>query len=315
MTVALPFIKVEFGLSAVESGMVVSAFFAAYAIMQVPGGMLADRFGVRRVATAALVWWSAFTAFTGLVGHYFQMLAVRFLFGLGEGSIPRAPSRPSQHGFQRQRYGERDHAFGEPSGPSDRTADRRVGDHVARRMATRFPGLDDPRSRDCRPVLVWRARSARAECPDVRRRAPGIGGGRLGREPISWHDTIRLGHPDGSRHSAIRPHILRVRFRVLGLCFLEPYLPNRSQAFHSCSNGVTASLPFVAGFVGCIAGAGFRIASSGQSACADHNLSSGFGAVPLSDLRLNLCSNGHVLPNRVGFRTQLLLRFVLGAAC
>lgn len=88
MTVALPFIRKDFHLTAVESGFVISAFFASYSIAQIPGGLLADRFGVRKVATAALLWWSIFTGVTGSVATFLQMLVARFLFGLGEGVFP-----------------------------------------------------------------------------------------------------------------------------------------------------------------------------------------------------------------------------------
>ena len=88
MSAAVPFIAKDFGLSAFESGVLMSVFFAGYAIAQVPGGMLADRFGVRRVTTIAMLWWSTFAALTGSAGGLISMLAARFLFGLGEGVYP-----------------------------------------------------------------------------------------------------------------------------------------------------------------------------------------------------------------------------------
>jgi len=88
MSVALPFISTDFGLTPVESGFLLSAFFAGYCISQIPGGFLADRFGVRRVATGAMLWWSVFTAVTGMAANLVQMLLTRFVFGLGEGVFP-----------------------------------------------------------------------------------------------------------------------------------------------------------------------------------------------------------------------------------
>jgi MFS family permease len=88
MSVALPYISGEFHLAPWQSGMVLSAFFASYSISQIPGGILADLFGVRRVATISLVWWSAFTALTGAAANFTQMLVARFIFGLGEGVFP-----------------------------------------------------------------------------------------------------------------------------------------------------------------------------------------------------------------------------------
>ncbi|MFL5352817.1 MFS transporter [Archangium sp.] len=81
-------IRGEFQLDAEQFGWVLSAFFAGYSLFQIPGGMLADRIGPRKVILVALAWWSVFTALTGVVGGFVSMLAVRFLFGVGEGVFP-----------------------------------------------------------------------------------------------------------------------------------------------------------------------------------------------------------------------------------
>lgn len=52
--------------------------------MQVPSGMLAEKFGPRKMITIALVWWSAFTILTGMIKHHGLLYFVRFLFGVGE---------------------------------------------------------------------------------------------------------------------------------------------------------------------------------------------------------------------------------------
>jgi sugar phosphate permease len=88
ISVAAPYIATDFHLHPLAIGVVISAFFASYSISQIPGGLLADIFGVRRVATVALLWWSAFTAITGSVANLTQLLITRVLFGLGEGIYP-----------------------------------------------------------------------------------------------------------------------------------------------------------------------------------------------------------------------------------
>src|SRR6218665_246293 len=90
INMTLPFMAQEFGLGPEKLGWVLSAFFLGYSMSQVPGGMMADRVGPRRVILVALVWWSLFTAATGVVGGLASLLAVRFLFGLGEGVFPAA---------------------------------------------------------------------------------------------------------------------------------------------------------------------------------------------------------------------------------
>ena len=69
ISIAAKYIMPEYGLSQVEFGIIFSAFVFAYALVQVPGGWLGDRFGARRVMTWAIVWWSAFTALTALAGE------------------------------------------------------------------------------------------------------------------------------------------------------------------------------------------------------------------------------------------------------
>ena len=90
INLALPSIGKEFDLTRTEQGLTVSVFFLAYALCQIPGGMLADRFGAKRVTCWALLIWSVFTAMTGLAGSFAILLVVRFLFGAAEGIFPGA---------------------------------------------------------------------------------------------------------------------------------------------------------------------------------------------------------------------------------
>jgi len=105
MASALPFIAEDLHLSSLALGSVLSVFFAGYALMQVPGGMVADRLGARRTVTVALVAWSLFTAATGLVKSFSAMLVVRALFGLSEGLFPPAAAKTIATWFPRQEVG------------------------------------------------------------------------------------------------------------------------------------------------------------------------------------------------------------------
>lgn len=87
---ALPFIGRDFGLSPTLKGFVSSAFFIGYAAVQIPGGILADRVGPRRVAFAAVLGWSIFCALTGAAGSILTLITVRILFGLTEGAFSPA---------------------------------------------------------------------------------------------------------------------------------------------------------------------------------------------------------------------------------
>lgn len=103
---AAPQIQQEFGFSLVTMGFVFSAFQIGYSLFQIPGGWLSDKFGPRKVLTGMVVWWSAFTAMTTLAWSASSMIAIRFLFGVGEaGAFPtatRSLSRwmlPSERGY------------------------------------------------------------------------------------------------------------------------------------------------------------------------------------------------------------------------
>src|SRR5712671_6993246 len=57
-----PVISKEFGFDKVTMGIIFSAFVWAYALFQVPGGWLNDRFGPRRVLAIIVAYWSVMTA-------------------------------------------------------------------------------------------------------------------------------------------------------------------------------------------------------------------------------------------------------------
>jgi MFS transporter, ACS family, glucarate transporter len=93
ISIAAKYIIPEYGLSEVQMGSVFSAFVLGYALLQIPGGWIGDRFGPRRVLTWAILWWSAFTALTAFAGELFlvsllgivgSFIVVRVLIGIGE---------------------------------------------------------------------------------------------------------------------------------------------------------------------------------------------------------------------------------------
>ncbi|MED4780978.1 MFS transporter [Brevibacillus choshinensis] len=93
ISVALTSIGTDLQLEASSLGIVLSSFFAGYALMQIPGGWLADKYGSKRVMIVALVMWSLFTALTGLAWSLVSLLVIRFLFGIGESGFPAASSK------------------------------------------------------------------------------------------------------------------------------------------------------------------------------------------------------------------------------
>ena len=79
----------ELSLSDADMGWVFGAFALGYAIAQVPGGWLADRYGPRLALAVVVTAWSLLTGLTGGVASLGALVAVRFLFGIGEaGAFP-----------------------------------------------------------------------------------------------------------------------------------------------------------------------------------------------------------------------------------
>ncbi|MEB2360849.1 MAG: MFS transporter [Bryobacterales bacterium] len=97
IAVAGPRMQQDLALGPREWGWVMGAFTLAYALFEVPSGMLGDRIGPRRVLTRIVLWWSAFTVATGLVSSLKSLLIVRFLFGAGEaGAFPNCTATVSR---------------------------------------------------------------------------------------------------------------------------------------------------------------------------------------------------------------------------
>ncbi len=105
ISTAAPAMKTDLGLNDAQMGRVFSAFTFAYALMEVPSGWLADRFGPRLMLTRIVIWWSVMTAMTGWATGFVSLFLIRTLFGIGEaGCFPcmaRAFTRwlpPREHG-------------------------------------------------------------------------------------------------------------------------------------------------------------------------------------------------------------------------
>jgi ACS family glucarate transporter-like MFS transporter len=90
----------EFGFSQIQMGRVFSAFLLGYALFQIPAGMLADRWGARRVLLLSAWWWVLLTILQSCAGWgplhagsgatLIVLLTLRFILGVGE-----APTFPA----------------------------------------------------------------------------------------------------------------------------------------------------------------------------------------------------------------------------
>jgi MFS transporter, ACS family, glucarate transporter len=80
-------LKTDLHLNNEQFGWVVAAFALAYAVFEIPSGMLGDRIGPRKIFIRIVLWWSLFTALTGMVNGLIALIIVRFLFGVGESGV------------------------------------------------------------------------------------------------------------------------------------------------------------------------------------------------------------------------------------
>lgn len=81
---ALPLISRDFHLTPQSKGLLLSAFFWSYALMQIPIGWSADRFNLRWLYAGAFALWSFAQGLTGLAGSFTALLVFRILLGVGE---------------------------------------------------------------------------------------------------------------------------------------------------------------------------------------------------------------------------------------
>ncbi len=78
-------IRSEFGLNNAEVGLISSVFFFTYTFMQIPTGMLGDKFGKAKLIAFGFAIFGLFTGITGLAGTFGILLLARAMTGIGEG--------------------------------------------------------------------------------------------------------------------------------------------------------------------------------------------------------------------------------------
>ncbi|MDB5246961.1 MAG: major facilitator superfamily protein [Segetibacter sp.] len=89
LSVAASALSKDLQLSTVEMGLIFSAFGWTYALLQIPGGLIADRFGPRVLYAFCLITWSLTTIFQGFARGFVSLFGLRLATGAFE-----APSYP-----------------------------------------------------------------------------------------------------------------------------------------------------------------------------------------------------------------------------
>lgn len=76
-----------FGLTTISFGFLLSAYSWTYAAMQLPAGVLLDRFGIKRVGLVGSFLWTVATFATAAATGMTSLFSARFLLGIGEAPI------------------------------------------------------------------------------------------------------------------------------------------------------------------------------------------------------------------------------------
>jgi MFS family permease len=84
LSIGGPAVAKEFDLSPIQLGYVLSSFLWTYFLLNLPAGLISDRFGARRSAAFSVTLWSAATALTGATFSLWYLIATRMLMGIGE---------------------------------------------------------------------------------------------------------------------------------------------------------------------------------------------------------------------------------------
>jgi len=101
LSVGAPQLQQEFGLTDGELRWLFSGFFWSYALLQIPTGMILDRFGVTSVYRVSAVLWSIASSATAFAGGFGGILAARLVLGVAEGPAFPASAKATGYWFPR----------------------------------------------------------------------------------------------------------------------------------------------------------------------------------------------------------------------
>jgi ACS family D-galactonate transporter-like MFS transporter len=97
LSVAAPQLQQEFDLGPAQIGLIFSVFFWSYALLQVPVGVVLDRFGVMPIGRIGAALWSVATALTALASGVGGIITARLLLGIAE--APAFPANAKATGY------------------------------------------------------------------------------------------------------------------------------------------------------------------------------------------------------------------------
>lgn len=86
-------IREQFGFTATQAGLMMSAYSLGYAIVSLPGGWIADKFGYKRVLMGCLILATICAVVFPFASILVLFIAIRFLMGFSQGSVPSATTK------------------------------------------------------------------------------------------------------------------------------------------------------------------------------------------------------------------------------
>jgi len=119
ITVALPSVAHGLGVRGGSTSLVLSAYFASYALVLIPGGELVDRFGVRPLALSGLVVFAIGAIAGALVSSFGALIVARIVQGVGAGLVSPAALAGAVSGFPPERRGSALGIWGASAGMSN----------------------------------------------------------------------------------------------------------------------------------------------------------------------------------------------------
>lgn len=96
-------IREQFGFSATQAGLMMSAYSLGYAIVSLPGGWIADKLGYKRVISGCLILATVCAVVFPFASILVLFITIRFLMGFSQGSIPSATTKGIALNYEKDR--------------------------------------------------------------------------------------------------------------------------------------------------------------------------------------------------------------------
>ncbi|QDJ12922.1 hypothetical protein CEP45_03235 [Mergibacter septicus] len=85
LTPVIKYVLTDFNISISEVGIIFSIFFLGYTLLQIPGGILASKFGIEKIIKISFLGLAIISLLNGLVTSFYFFITLRFLAGAFEG--------------------------------------------------------------------------------------------------------------------------------------------------------------------------------------------------------------------------------------